>query len=88
MNAFAEKLKEQKVFVRAVKTGGIAFHSSAMQAVAPEFRRRLEQVCVWIAECVTFVCGGGGLLWLGFLCLLFVSPYAVLLQLQVFACAY
>ena len=41
---FVEKLKEEGVFARMVKTGGIAFHSKAMQAVAPQFKKRLESV--------------------------------------------
>ncbi|KAL8612603.1 hypothetical protein ACOMHN_006589 [Nucella lapillus] len=44
VHAFAERLKEQKVFVRTVNTGGIAFHSKAMDAVAPAFREKMEQI--------------------------------------------
>ena len=45
---FVEKLKEEGVFARMVKTGGIAFHSKAMQAVAPQFKKRLESVSVGV----------------------------------------
>ncbi|XP_076460136.1 fatty acid synthase-like [Babylonia areolata] len=61
VNAFVEKLKEEKVFVRAVNTGGIAFHSKAMEVVGPEFRKKLEQILLkprprsprWISTSVT-----------------------------------
>ena len=43
---FVEKLKKEGVFARTVNTGGVAFHSKAMQAVAPQFKKRLESVSI------------------------------------------
>ena len=44
VNKFVEELKSEGVFARMVKTGGIAFHSKAMLAVAPQFKKELEKV--------------------------------------------
>jgi hypothetical protein len=44
VTAFVEELKTEGVFARSVRTGGVAFHSSAMQAVSPEFKKHLEKV--------------------------------------------
>nr|KAG5704186.1 hypothetical protein BaRGS_009716 [Batillaria attramentaria] len=41
---FVKKLQGKGIFAREVNTGGYAFHSYFMKAVAPELKKRLDQV--------------------------------------------
>ena len=43
--AFITEMQNEGVFVKAVDSGGIAFHSYYMSSVAPTLRQRLQQVC-------------------------------------------
>lgn len=44
MSEFVEQLKQEGVFAKEVRTGGIAFHSYYMEAIAPSLLQALKQV--------------------------------------------
>lgn len=46
VNNFVAELQAKGVFAREVKTAGVAFHSYFMKAVAPELKKRLEEVYI------------------------------------------
>lgn len=44
MSKFVEQLKQEGVFAKEVQTGGIAFHSYFMEAIAPALLQALKKV--------------------------------------------
>lgn len=44
MSEFLQQLKREDVFVKEVRTGGIAFHSYFMESIAPTLLRQLRKV--------------------------------------------
>lgn len=44
MVAFLEQLKKEGVFAKEVRTGGMAFHSYFMEAIAPTLLQALKKV--------------------------------------------
>lgn len=41
---FVKILKDKQIFAREVNSAGVAFHSSAMQTVAPRLREEMNKV--------------------------------------------
>lgn len=44
MSEFVEQLKQEGVFAKEVRTGGMAFHSYFMEAIAPTLLQALKKV--------------------------------------------
>lgn len=44
MNEFVEQLKQEGVFAKEVRTGGLAFHSYFMEGIAPTLLKALKKV--------------------------------------------
>lgn len=44
MSKFVAQLKQEGVFAKEVRTGGLAFHSYFMEAIAPTLLRALKKV--------------------------------------------
>lgn len=44
VGVFVKQLQEKGIFAREVNTGGYAFHSYFMKAVAPQLKKKLETV--------------------------------------------
>lgn len=44
MSKFVAQLKQEGVFAKEVRTGGLAFHSYFMEAIAPALLRALKKV--------------------------------------------
>ena len=44
MSEFVEQLRQEGVFAKEVQTGGYAFHSHFMEAIAPSLLRALKKV--------------------------------------------
>lgn len=47
MNEFVEQLKQEGVFAKEVRTGGLAFHSYFMEGIAPTLLKALKKVGAW-----------------------------------------
>lgn len=47
MNEFVEQLKQEGVFAKEVRTGGLAFHSYFMEGIAPTLLQALKKVSTW-----------------------------------------
>lgn len=47
MNDFVEQLKQEGVFAKEVRTGGLAFHSYFMEGIAPTLLQALKKVSTW-----------------------------------------
>lgn len=47
MNDFVEQLKQEGVFAKEVRTGGLAFHSYFMEGIAPTLLQALKKVRTW-----------------------------------------
>lgn len=44
MSEFVEQLRQEGVFAKEVRTGGLAFHSYFMEGIAPSLLRELKKV--------------------------------------------
>lgn len=44
MSQFVQQLREEGVFAKEVRTGGLAFHSYFMEAIAPSLLQALKKV--------------------------------------------
>lgn len=44
MSSFVEQLKQEGVFAKEVRTGGMAFHSPFMESIAPTLLQALKKV--------------------------------------------
>lgn len=47
MSEFVEQLKQEGVFAKEVRTGGLAFHSYFMEGIAPMLLQALKKVSAW-----------------------------------------
>lgn len=47
MSEFVEQLKQEGVFAKEVRTGGLAFHSYFMEGIAPVLLQALKKVSTW-----------------------------------------
>lgn len=48
MSEFVEQLKQEGVFAKEVRTGGLAFHSYFMEGIAPMLLQALKKVGTWL----------------------------------------